>query len=64
MAFGHFAVGMNSNLYHMRQWKVPKEYVGLSDVEFVSGKVLEKVPALCSTVANRSKCDCLRVCRA
>ena len=45
LAFGDFAIGMNSNLYHSGVWRVPKGFIGRSGVELISGKHMAALPA-------------------
>ena len=45
LAFGDFAVGMNSNLYRSGVWKVPAAFVGVPGVELISGKKIQALPA-------------------
>ena len=44
LAFGDFAIGMNSNLYRSGVWLVPKAYVGMPGVELISGRQVASLP--------------------
>ena len=45
LAFGDFAIGMNSNLYRSGVWEVPPGYVGRRAVELISGHGVASLPA-------------------
>ena len=44
LAFGDFAIGMNSNLYQSGVWLVPKDYVGIPAIELISGRKVASLP--------------------
>ena len=54
LAFGRFAVGMNSDLYGSQTWRVPPAVVGMAGSDLRGGQRYSALPATVELAANQT----------